>query len=136
MISDISSIHKSNIHHNVKVISINCCSLCSTDRRARFCGLLDEHKSDIIVGCESHLDESYLSSEIFPQGLIYTEKIGKLVEEVYSWELRIHWLLSVEEPTITTTAEMVWVKINLYSTFIFAHFIVHHNHQSLNLGSQ
>ena len=50
----------------IKVISINCCSLRSSSRRARLSGLIHEHEPDIKVGCESHLDNSYLSSEIFP----------------------------------------------------------------------
>ena len=29
---------------------------------------MHEHKPDIIVGCESHLDDSYTSSETFPVG--------------------------------------------------------------------
>jgi len=28
--------------------------------------LLNEHKPYIVIGCESHLDNSYLSAEIFP----------------------------------------------------------------------
>ena len=52
----------------IKVISINCCSLRSSSRRSRLSGLIHEHEPDIIVGCESHLDNSYLSSEIFPAG--------------------------------------------------------------------
>ena len=63
--------HESVTHcetSDVKVMSVNCCSLRSIARRARLGGLLEEHKPDIIVGCESHLDDSYLSSEIFPAG--------------------------------------------------------------------
>ena len=29
--------------------------------------MVDEHKPDIIIGCETHLDETYTSSEVFPQ---------------------------------------------------------------------
>ena len=37
-----------------------------TTRRARLGGHI--HKPDIIVGCESYLDDSYTSSETFPVG--------------------------------------------------------------------
>ena len=50
----------------IKVISVNRYSLWSLSRQARFYGLLHDHEPDIIVGCESHLDDCYLSSEIFP----------------------------------------------------------------------
>lgn len=52
----------------IKAIIANCCSLRSLSRRARLCSLLQEHEPNVIVGSESHLDDSYLSSEIFPAG--------------------------------------------------------------------
>ena len=70
----------------IKAIIVNCCSLRSSSRRARFYGLLQEHEPSIIVDCESHLDDSYLSSEIFPAGF-NTEKIEQLMVEVYIWGL-------------------------------------------------
>ena len=49
--------------NEIKVISVNCCSMRSLSRQASLCGLIHEHKPDIIVGCKSHLDDSYTSSE-------------------------------------------------------------------------
>jgi len=51
----------------VKVLSLNCCSLRSSLKKASLLALINEHKPNIICGCESHLDESYLSAEIFPK---------------------------------------------------------------------
>ena len=70
----------------IKVISVNCCSLRSSSRRARLSGLIHEHEPDIIVGCESHLDNSYLSSEIFPAGFNIYRKDRTAGGGVYSWE--------------------------------------------------
>lgn len=83
--------HKTNVTSDVlKVISVNCCSLWSTSRWARLHGLIHEHKPDVIVGCESHLDDSYSSSEIFPTGYNINRKDRTTGEGVYSCELRIH----------------------------------------------
>jgi len=50
------------------VISLNCCSLRSLEKRARFEAIVEEHRPDIVIGCKTHLDESYSSAEVFPQG--------------------------------------------------------------------
>ena len=52
----------------LKVISLNCCSLRSLGKRAALKAMVDEHKPDLIMGCETHLDETYTNSEVFPQG--------------------------------------------------------------------
>ena len=40
----------------------------SAARRARFHALVYEHLPDIIIGCESQIDNSYNSVEVFPPG--------------------------------------------------------------------
>ena len=71
----------------IKVISINCCSLRHhLDKLDLISGLIHEHEPDIIVGCESHLDNFYLSSEIFPAGFNIYRKHKTAGEEVYSRE--------------------------------------------------
>ena len=95
--------HESVTHcetSDVKVMSINCCSLRSIARRVRLGGLLEEHRPDIIVGCELHLDDSYLSSEIFPAdfNLYRKDRIaggGGVFLGIKDT------LVAVEEPTIT-----------------------------------
>ena len=110
--------HKSSTNHIspdiFQVISVNCCSLRSTSRRARFCGLLKEHEPDIIVGCESHLDSSYLSSEIFPASFnIYRKDRSAGGGGVF---LGIKdTLVCTEEPNLDTTAELIWAKISLHN---------------------
>ena len=36
--------------------------------------MVDEQKPDIIIGCETHLDETYTNSEVFPQGFSIIRK--------------------------------------------------------------
>ena len=52
----------------LKVLSINCRSIRSVDRRARFHVLIQGHHPDFIIECESQIDQSYSSSEAFPTG--------------------------------------------------------------------
>jgi len=49
-------------------MSLNCRSIRSQEKRANLEGLVYEHLPDIIVGCKSHLDSTYTSSEVFPSG--------------------------------------------------------------------
>ena len=44
-------------------LSLNRCSLRSSTKKASFLALINEHNPD---GCESHLDQSYHTPEIFP----------------------------------------------------------------------
>jgi len=66
------------------------------------------------VGCESHLDDSYTSSEIFPVGF---NILGKTEVGGGSVFLGIKdTLVSVEVPTLDTNAELIWAKINLHNS--------------------
>ena len=95
-------------------MSVNCCSLWSIARRARLGGLLEEHKPDIIVSCESHLDDSYLSSETFPAGFNVYRK-DRIAGGGGVFLGIKDTLVAVEEPTITTAAKIIWAKISLYN---------------------
>ena len=71
--------------------------------------MIDEHKPHIILGCETHLDESYAGSEVFSLWLFHPKKKADLkeVEECLSQDI------SFLELSITTNAEMIWAKITL-----------------------
>ena len=58
----------------LKVISLNFQSIRSQEKRASLEGLVYEHSPDVIVGCESHLDSTYMSSEVFPSGYAVIRK--------------------------------------------------------------
>ena len=54
--------------NSLRILSLNCCSLRSQAKRGIFNAIIYEQISDVVLGCESHLDSSYNSSEIFPVG--------------------------------------------------------------------
>ena len=61
-----SKTHKQSL----KVLNINCQSI--VNKKAEFQAIIDSHNPDIIVGTESWLNKTHLSSEIFPSSLGYT----------------------------------------------------------------
>ena len=54
--------------HKLKCININVQGIKGLDKRAEFHAFVNHEKPDIIIGTESHLDESYTNSDIFPEG--------------------------------------------------------------------
>ena len=64
-------------------VSLNCCSLRSNSKRASFLVIIEEHHPDLVCGCESHLDNTYHTSEIFPHLTMFTEKVVLRVEEEF-----------------------------------------------------
>ena len=92
----------------LKFLSLNCCSLRSNTKKAMFLALVDEHNPDVIEGSESHLDQSFFTSEISIMCL------GKIVLWVVVVSLCIKKCLNVvEEPSLDAEAELIWVKITL-----------------------
>ena len=61
-----SKTHKQSL----KVLNINCQSI--VNKKAEFQIIIDNHKPDIVVGTESWLNKTHLSSEVFPNSLGYT----------------------------------------------------------------
>ena len=59
-------INHTNETHFLKLLNINCRSLRSLCKRNQLASILSHHNIDIILGCESHIDESFLSAEILP----------------------------------------------------------------------
>jgi len=92
-------------------LSLNCCSLRSPAKRALFHTLIDEHKPDIICGCESHLDSSYYNAENFPT--VYTVLRKDRVEGAGGVFLCIKEDLEIsEQPELNVDAEIIWAKIS------------------------
>ena len=54
--------------HKLKIMTVNCCSLCSTGKRLDFGSLLHDNQPDIVCGTESHLENDITTSEVFPKG--------------------------------------------------------------------
>ena len=79
-------------------------------KRGLLHALIDEHNADIIIGCETHLDNTYLSPEIFPTHFTIIRKDRKKG----SGGVFIAFKSSIplkEEPLLNSDAEMVWAKL-------------------------
>ena len=99
-------------HTNLKILSLNCCSLRSSGKQANLLALIAEHNPDIICGCESHLDGSYSSAEVFPSNYIILRK--DRLEGAGGVFLCVNASLNVsEESELDVNAEIVWAKITL-----------------------
>ena len=58
----------------------------STGKRALLASIIKENSIDIVMGCESHLDESYLTSEVFPSNFTIYRMIDELVHGGVLWQ--------------------------------------------------
>ena len=93
--------------HKLKLISLNCCSLRSQSKRNHLAALLSDYDADIVLGCESHIDHSILSSEILPvtYKIIHKDRcLGGGVFIGYKDHLNV-----CEESSLILDAEMVWI---------------------------
>jgi len=57
-------------------LSLNCRSIRRVIKHNKLAALLDLHDIDIALGIESHIDQTFLSSEILPKTTKFSEKIG------------------------------------------------------------
>lgn len=111
-----NDIHK--LRDTLKVLSLNCCSLRSLGKRARFQAMVDEYRPDIILGCESHLDESYTTTEVFPQGYTIIRKDRCLGGGGVF--LAVASDLPFLDVSVNTNTEMIWGKISpIYGETLF-----------------
>jgi len=79
---------------------------------------MEEIQADIVVGCESHLDNSFSNFEIFPPQYIVVRKDRCIRGGGVFLALKSH-LTFVEEPSFYGNAEMVWVKLCLININLF-----------------
>ena len=113
-----------NDKYCLKLLNINCRSLRSMDKRAQLAALLSYYDIDIVLGCESHIDQSFLSSEILPNSYKIIRKVrslgggGVFIGFKQSLELSEVTLPATNEPV-----EMIWGKLLI------------NNHKSLYLCS-
>jgi len=73
--------------------------------------LIEEHNIGIVFGCESHIDQSFSSSEVFPSNFTTYRKDRSIggggVFLCVSNSLDI-----LEQPNLQVEAELVWAKIH------------------------
>ena len=87
-------------------------------------GLVHKHSPDVIVGCESHLDSTYTSSEVFPSGYTVIRRDRSLGGGGVFLCFR-EALPVVEQPLLSSDVKAVWAKLHLLELvqFIFILFI-------------
>ena len=96
----------------MRILSLNCCSIRSQAKRNNLAVLLSEHNIDIVLGCESHIDQSYFSSELLPPEYTILRKDSSLGGGGVF--IGIRKLLTVtEEPELITDCEVIWAKLLL-----------------------
>ena len=101
----------------LRVMSVNCNSLQSVNKRAELISLLEQHDPHIILGQESKLGDEHLSSEIFPPHYLTVRNDRKsggggvfvMVKENIDYN---EDAISVSK----TDCEIAWVQIKLPGT--------------------
>ena len=95
----------------LKIMSLNCCSLRSLPKRNQLGALLSNHDIDIVFGCESHIDQSFSSSEILPKNYKIIRKDRSLGGGGVFIGFKDYPNIS-EVPELAAEAEMIWAKLS------------------------
>ena len=130
--------------NNVTILSLNCRSIRSLEKRSELHAVMYEHNADIIIGSELHLDHTYLSSEIFPHNFTAIRKdlvvvgenhltlIDKAVGSIFivgrplakgKYEsFRIHICIIIPCPPHSSCMNMKYTYIHIFeSTLIYTY---------------
>ena len=98
------------IFRKLKLLLVNCRSLKSKRKQRDLQALVQQEDPDIICGTETHLDNTYFTSEVFPD----TYDIHRKDRNRYGGGVFIgvrRDLLAMPEETLDTDCEAIWVKI-------------------------
>ena len=102
---------KLNKLNSLRVLTVNCCSLRSVNKRQSFDELIIEHNPDMICGTESHLSDKYFTAEVFPStfNVIRKERPvaggGGVFVAVHSKYIASH------ESSFDSDCKILWVKL-------------------------
>jgi len=99
--------HLSDGNYKKSYHSLNCCSLRSNSKRASFLAIIDP---DIVCGCESHLNNSFHLSEIFPDSYNVFRKDRVEGGGVFICVRKN--LVAADQPTLDVQAELLWIKLS------------------------
>jgi len=91
-------------------LSLNCCSIRSLNKCNQLAALLDSHDIDIVLGTESHIDPTFLSSEILPKTYKLFRKDRCLGDGGVFIGFK-HHLHVLEETSLFMQNEMLWAKL-------------------------
>ena len=111
------STNDTNEIHPLKLLNINCCSLRSLCKRNHLASILSHHDIDIVLGNESHIDDSFLSAEILPK----TYKIIRKDRSLGGGGVFIGFKSSLQLSEVTTLTssvsdgEMIWGKLQIHN---------------------
>ena len=106
-----------NQFSKLKVICINCQSIQSAEKRARFYAFVDFHKPDIVIGTESWLHKDIPDCEVFPASLGFNPPIRKDrpgdTKGGGVFILVSQRLVVSEQPQLSANCEIVWAKVQV-----------------------
>ncbi len=98
-------------HRELKLMTINCCSLRSTCKQALFQVAIHQEALDIIFGTESHPDSTVKDGEVFPPTYdIYCKDRNSCGGGVF---LVVDKSLVSSECNIDSNSESVWAKLQV-----------------------
>ena len=104
--------------YDVTILSLNCRSIRSLDKRSKLHAVIHEHNADTIIGTESHLDHTYLSSELFLHDFTAIRKDRIAGGGGVFIAFKNHLTL-IEQPSLSGEAEIIWAKFQFtYVSFI------------------
>ena len=95
----------------MKILSLSCGSIRSQAKRNNLAVLLSEHDIDIVLRYESHIDESYFSSELLPPSYAILRKDRPLGGGGVFIGVRRSSTVS-EEPKLIADCEVIWTKLH------------------------
>jgi len=93
---------------------LNCCSIRSRAKRNQLSVLISYHNADIIFGCESHLNEHFLSSKILPKNYRIIRKDRTLGGGGVFIGYKSH-LNVTKASTLMADTEAIWAKLLISS---------------------
>ena len=112
----------------MKILSLNCHSIRSLNKRNQFAAILDLNDIDIVLGTESHLDPIFLSSEILPPTYKLLRKDcclgGGGVFIAFKHHLHI-----LEESSLSMQNEMLWAKLIVGPNHDYYYFVLSTDHR-------
>ena len=112
------SIHQSATPRNdipLKVLVVNCQSIRGANRKPLFHNMIESTKPDIVIGCESWLDNSISSTEVFPPDYKAYRKYRRDGSHGGVFTLVSDQLQSdePEELKVDTRCELQWVRVKV-----------------------
>jgi exonuclease III len=106
-----------NTNTRLRCMLINCDSIKSRDRAAHFKALVCQHKPDVILGCESKLNDGVTTSQAFPEGYrTYRRDRAKNDGGGGVFICVKDDIVSDEAPELKTDCEVIWATLKFANT--------------------